>query len=567
MERTITRTPDYIEAIASDRNLQRQVAGVEMATSPTPNTFGWDTVYAISYADVNDAIAAAGVTPPGLSQGGGPTAVTADFSDWRLGLGGGGRNIRMDIPMQNLTLGSANFGNATAHINVQLTFVPDPSNGDEDIEKMQLRFLPPASELLASQTPTVEVLSISYTTGNEPTFSQAATIRGQVQAWFNALLDFDFVFATVNVNRKAAVGDFDFMAPAAWTYAVSDRTNLADSVFGVMAVLEAGDAEGLAHQISAYTIPTGARAGFLMSKSVFLKHMVFDGLGTMFGHADDQAWVDSHFELFDNETAIRNIKALTIENLEVQPGKTKNARINTGDFVLRFVDNSLELTLTDMTHKMPYFLNMGVFDVHHTLRIPIEAAYHPESDQLNTIVTESQDDVVLTKDKTWAWIELGVLFATLALNIYGLSSAIRTVRSTSGAVSATTASARNSMSSTASSASATSNASWVSGASAIQNGRTGIGEFISAVSTAFKATWAYNIGAAFGLALTIHSTIAAIASADPDSRKIDGLPSFKAWAGQVMGAVTWPSSQAEFQPTSAQFNGAFQIGGEPSHDA
>lgn len=533
------------------------------------NTFGWDLVFALSFLDVNTAIANSGATPASFSKGAPPFNTSGDFDAWQLALGGGGQNIYMRIPMRNLTYNNSNYGDAEAIIKVLLIFVPDAPDEASNARKLHLRLLPQSENGLiadGASVPSVEVMSISYA-GSPPSSTDQSVIRGQLQSWFNEdVSDFDFIFASVNVPEKGAVDEFAWMKPTEWAYAVSDGMDLDSSVFGILGVTQDRSAEGLAHQVSRYTIPQGERAALLISKKSYLEYMLWSGLGVMFSNPNEgRHWPNDYFEVVDGET-IRNTAPLFIDQLEVKEGVFEKAEIATGNFNLRFRDTCLEIEMIDLRHPFRSWFKLPWIDVHHSIRA--NAMPHFDGTSLFLLPGNGVDQVVVTKDRLAEWIELGALVTLLALNVWGVGSAIRSVRAGTAVVEGSQATAT-----TATEMTGVPNANQIAGEAsegaevasvALQSRRVRLGALMRGLWQGYRASYTSMASTAIGIALTTDKALqlyATVASGE--------LYDFREFSSKVMGQVTWPVDASGFTPTTVAFSGGFQIAGtleEPTEE-
>ena len=101
------------------------MSSTQAATVPVADTFGWDTVYAIRYADVNQAIVNDWPSPSiRIDQASGPASIAGDFQPWRVVTGGGGHLVHMEARVPALLYNGSTTYDATAEIEVQLEFVP-----------------------------------------------------------------------------------------------------------------------------------------------------------------------------------------------------------------------------------------------------------------------------------------------------------------------------------------------------------------------------------------------------------------------------------------------------------
>ncbi len=582
-----------------------------VAQSMIADTYGWDTVYAIKYNDVNSAIAKSGVsqTLKELVQTDGSTTITVPvgkFGDWGLAMGGDGQNVRMSVPIDELIYddgGSVTFDGLTATIEVCLEFIPqrDPMlyGAQDDAEWMELKIATAPKGDNASGS-AVSVISVSCAGSVCPDPVQTAIIQTLLGNWFNIddnLKEFNHVFAAVNLNDKAGVeetqdgetNDFRWLKPDMLGYAVADGTTLADSVFAVLATTmreegePAPDPEMLFHRVSANAIPVGKRSAFLLSKERYLKKMLLPGAGSFFtGPVEPEkgkSWPNDYFELEDSGTTIRNTQDVFIEKFEVG-GDEQCAQVKAGNFAVHLRDHCLEVEFVDMHHPFNKFLSW--IDVFHSIRsqaVPrldvVDAEDkdgNPIKKSLFDLTPSTAEDAVHTHDviavKSWEtqWLQIGLLSATLLFTIIGLGQAFRLFRAGEAAVklsgdtmqaanlarAATTAPLPAPEVVQAAATGATTAMAAISGSVASKN-------MLSAIWQIYRTTLFATVGTGFGL---IGGSIALLESIA--NRTAQGfLPDFRDFAANVMAPVRWPTEEAEFTPEEVCFNGSFQIIGNP----
>ena len=582
-----------------------------VAQSMIADTYGWDTVYAIKYADVNSAIAKSGVsqTLPPLVQTDGSTTITVpvgEFGDWALAMGGDGQNVRMTVPINQMMYDDGSvvtFDGLTATIEVCLEFIPqrDPAlyGAQDDAEWMELKIATTPRGDNASGS-AVTVLGLTCSGSVCPSPLQTAIIESLLGNWFNVddnLKEFNHVFAAVNLNDKAGVdttddgetNDFRWLKPDMLGYAVADGTSLADSVFAVLATTArdqgepAPDPESLFHRVSANAIPEGKRSAFLLSKERYLKKLLLPGAGGFFtGPIKEEAgktWPTDYFELEDSGTTIRNTKDVFIEKLDIGDSEER-AEVKAGNFAVHLRDECLEVEFVDMHHPFSGFLFW--VDVFHSIRsqaVPnLEVVDAQDADgnpikktMFDLTPSTAEDavhshDVIAVKSPTTQWVQIGLLSATLLFTIIGLGQAFRLFRAGEAAVklsgdtmqaanlarAATTAPLPAPEVVQAAATGANAALAAVSGSVASRN-------MLSAIWQIYRTTLFATVGTGLGL---LGGSIALLESIA--NRRAQGfLPDFDHFASNVMAPVRWPTQESEFTPDSVCFNGSFQISGNP----
>ena len=239
------------------------------------DTFGWDTVFAIKASDANTAIAKPGVSPASFTQNENATWFgNGNFAAWQIALGGGAENLHMSIP---ITSGSMTYQgtaypmtDAVATIEVNLKKIPQPATNNGT----------PTN--LVTDPSIVSVTNLAF--GSNPPPNQIKFLMmGMLSDWLNAnLSQFTHVFTTVNLGETADQAQFQWMKPTDVSYAYVDGGTLDTSYFAVLTMTENRPATGLPQELSPNVVPTGQRAGFLISAERYLEKLLMPGLPSLF---------------------------------------------------------------------------------------------------------------------------------------------------------------------------------------------------------------------------------------------------------------------------------------------
>lgn len=547
----------------------------------TADTYGWDTVFAIRYSDVNSAIARAGSSPDRIDQtessGSQTVTIGGPFGDWALTGGGSGQNVHMDLPVTALTLDDSNnqppriFPNVTIEIELKLEFVPQPDSANEGNSGVwhDLRLALPA----AGRNIAVAVLDIRYD-GQDMDNIQRALIMGLAQTWLNDgenLKKFAHTFASVNLNAKADVGEFQWMRPTHVSYAVADQDSVSSGIFAVLCMTDDRSADKLFHQVSPNAIPEGKRSAFLISKERFLARMLMPGIATMFtkpADTPDHAWPLSHFELADGETAITNKKPIFIEHFDVSKdgdgSDTYRADLKTGHFNARLQNNYIEIEFLDLFHKYNHFMNW--LDVHHTVRSR-SIARLTDAGKFDLVPGPEgfvgEHDIVVKKQSTAAWIELGVLSASLFALTFGMARAAY-LTTTGGELAAAGAAGE----AAGEGALALQRPLTQAEALALESDEAAnalatlgrwqrIKNFVGQMRTIYRASIFSKISLIGGSLVSLETMLEIIAQKDSDNK----LPKFEEFAAEIMKPLQWPDA-ADYTVESIAFNGSFHVVGD-----
>ena len=265
------------------------------------STFGWDTVSAIRIRDVNRVLAA--TQPPPFPQEFSiqrtPTlSFQGKLGTWQMTSGGSQDMVRFKIPYHDVTF----THNAETHpvvdgafvIEVRLTFVPHTDVNPETVNGTLHNLVVSATG--QEELPPVRVVLVEH---EQPLdHSVEAVLKGALGDWFSAnIAEFAHIFAVVNLDRKAAQGQFSFVLPTFSRYAYAEHPNTPDdSVLGILSMTEGRSDAGLISQVAVTAIPDDQHAGILISKQRLLDSLIRPALPSLFKNstAEDFGLSDDH---------------------------------------------------------------------------------------------------------------------------------------------------------------------------------------------------------------------------------------------------------------------------------
>ncbi len=279
-----------------------------LAGAQKADTYDWDTVFAIRFADANSALTKPGACPTAFSaqDPSSSTSASGTFGPWQLN-GGDGVLLHMAIPITSGTLSyegkTHDLTGTKITIELQLKDLPqDPSgaSGKHDV--------------VADGSKVVSVTEVKNMPG-DPGFVIEAVTGGMLSKWFNDNLG-SFTHAFSTIDLKTPVEDqFKWLKPSKFGWAVSAQGKLEDHVFGVLTTTDDRPAPNTM-QISPNAIPAGQKAGFLISDERFMAKLLLPGVHVMFTGA-----TEADFELANDGTMIRNKNTVYMEEVELSTGK------------------------------------------------------------------------------------------------------------------------------------------------------------------------------------------------------------------------------------------------------
>ena len=263
-------------------------------------THGWDTVFAMHIAEVNAAIRDADSTPPGFRQANPEGyAVEGRFGTWSIVPGGSGDLLCMAIPFHDTVATSPTSrdtvsGTLKVHLRLDLLHDADVNNR---------RHLKVRTTAIGPDVPVVSGAEVKLENSNAGSLT-AIVVKTLLEDWLNANLgDFEHVFATIDVERRAASGAFQWMQPTEVAYAYTDLGSVTDGALAILAMTGGRPATGLVQQVSSGCIPEGQRASLLISKERVMAQLLLPGMPRAF-----QGATSKDFTLSQSGDSIVNAK-------------------------------------------------------------------------------------------------------------------------------------------------------------------------------------------------------------------------------------------------------------------
>jgi hypothetical protein len=286
-------------------------------------------------------------------------------------LGGSGGIVFLAIPITtgSMTSGSKEYSmnGAIAYISVKLKYIPQIPKGTQSKEGLAKVLAKVSANVFASLEFTNEVLEIDDLKADTkdrsdmdpavvvqnlifmdkpPTTYIRALMIGALQEWFTAnIIQFAYIFATVNLNQKAAQLEFQWLQPTYTGYAYFDGASEEDAYFAILNMTDGRSPDGLSHQIAPKSIPTGSRAGFNIALPRYMEKVIFPGLVKGFPHASS-----SSFTLKNNNTTIDNTELIDCDQVKV--GLIWYTPV-IHDFILQVVGNEIQIYTKTITNISP----------------------------------------------------------------------------------------------------------------------------------------------------------------------------------------------------------------------
>lgn len=315
-----TFVPPRLAEIEPEMFLTRQ-ALPKAALAVEADTLGWDTVSAARLPVVNKTLKTSDRYPKSFKkevQAG--WSIEGDFAPWYLVRGGSGSIVFMRTPLKRASMTfpgqpELRFTDGSVTIQIKLHYLPQPPApvpGTSGKKNGDPQYLTRNDKARSEDDPPVVIQTVSY--GNaKPTELQKALFEQALRVWFNENLGlFTYVFTVVNINARAAQGQFQWLKPTYTSYAYFNGVNEDSSYFGVLNMVEGHSAQDLSHQLPPSAIPPGGNGSLLISGPMFLEQMVLPGLPKAFEGSSPK-----DFEIAGGGSVIRNTKTIRMHDIEV----------------------------------------------------------------------------------------------------------------------------------------------------------------------------------------------------------------------------------------------------------
>jgi hypothetical protein len=253
-----------------------------------PNTFGWDTVFGVRVSRLNEEIARRGASPTTFSQTiDDSQSIDGTFGPWQI-TSGTGDIVHLGIPVTSC---SVTIDGVTTQITVpvsmdvgvRLEFVPlDTSTAAAEGSP-----LPPGKSNLVVAKPAAGGAnpqwedSVGFTGDSSLKFDIKLALQTGLRDWLLAnLTAFSHVFATIDIDRTADVGAFQWLQPHDGGYAYA--ADPGGDIFGILATT--GDRQGtdLPRELSSGLLADGIDAGLLIAPARLLDELVITCLVSAF---------------------------------------------------------------------------------------------------------------------------------------------------------------------------------------------------------------------------------------------------------------------------------------------
>jgi hypothetical protein len=507
----------------------------------TIDTNGWDTVAAITYTDVNRAIAANGTGPASFKQvaNDGSASVEGEFGPWRLTTGGSGSLLMMALPITggNVVIGSTTYPVTPCVATVKLTATFIPQSG---------------ASLVNLVNDTTQPVSVESSLPAQPNFLADASIKALLEDWLNQnLADFNAVFSSVDLDADYTNEGVGWLKPSFKGYAVAEPTQhptTDNSVFGVLCLIDdSPEPPGLVWQISPFAIPSGANGAFVISEEKFLSHMMLAAVPAMFDGIKDVP-PSNNFVIDNSGTRIRNTTTLNLLPVTLDNGNVVSPTVTAANFAIQLDQGDIEIAITDMQFEYSAGITVHLnYSGHSTISLDTEHNIL----EMTATTQSGNGSVEISKGLEIAEIVLGVASIVLAV-VGGLGGAVG--RSASAAVETATTASLGAAEAVGEDAAEAAQAT-VSCCRGLISGTP-----VELSQLAARCLAVAKVAAVGAFCTTLMPAITQIMQAVADG-DYQSMPKITDLTSNAVGkTVIWPKEVGTFSLASAQLNGAFQFG-------
>ncbi|MDX8362982.1 TULIP family P47-like protein [Cytobacillus sp. IB215316] len=331
-----------------------------MSSYPIIDLFGWDTTYAISYKNANDAIRNLGSTPAGFDyQDPQLGQINGAWGDWEITTKSDGQNLVLKCPVLNgLYISGVDKSVTTldggwVEIEVKLTFIEQKEQDYFDFFSIQGTGRQNNLMIQKSDNPDVPTVSLENAEFNYNSVVSKALGNQLFLDYFekNILTDFKHVFSKFIVGQSAAKGQFLWLKPTSLHYALSsynesedEEENLEKSVFGVLAMTEDRKPPVTGHNIDARMIPaSSASSAFAISDTRFVENWLRAGVLAM-----NLGSKPEDYKIQDDGLTITNKNEMHWTSFKDVNGKIYDAKIPAESFTMTLDNSEIKVEFTDL---------------------------------------------------------------------------------------------------------------------------------------------------------------------------------------------------------------------------
>lgn len=382
---------------------------LDIMAESTITTNGWDTVFAISAAHLNEAIIKNKTYPVfpiswdlkdesiqfGIKDG--------KFNAWQICPGGDGRNIHIKLPFSSGTFyyngTENNIKDIEAIISINLKLFPNGS--DNKLSDLKVSYEPEQPGDVV-----VSLLQLNVPSSFSKSICIKAFLEYTIKNWCENNLDkFNAVFSTINLNDVSQSSDFKWLSPKYTGYAYTDSNSLENSVFGILCMCTENYSTSLPHQITPNALTNDGQGTFIINTALFVESQFLPALPNVF--KDSTA---SDFKLNDVKTGIT---ASSLKLQDVKYGAVTYNPVCEG-FEVYFEQSYIRSHSIIRTKISPGIESIVTIETKMTLKLDV-------NDNKEQIITYEMlgDPVVTSETEVATWVVVTEAVANLILLVVG----------------------------------------------------------------------------------------------------------------------------------------------------
>lgn len=321
-----------------------------------PDTFGWDTVFAISIDRVNVALGFVPDSPQYSTTTpvtGGSSTVEWTFTNWRVTDTPGGNRI-----VVTMDFGPESRMTSTGSGMSPLVALDAPQWSCEVTLRAHFDATDPMTHKLRAITASgeswAEVL-VNPGAGSTATFKDCSVLQLMIVDWFNsseeAVRLFAQEFASVDVGSDVGSDSLAWLRPRRLGYAGAVMADGVTKAMGILAMTTDKSPVGVTLELSPYAMLPNAAAGYVVSRELVMRNMILPACQSAF--SEDGVGSSRDFALDGPESSrLRNVGELRFQ--QECDGKPRDATLAANALTLTLEGEELHFKMTPLNVTTGY---------------------------------------------------------------------------------------------------------------------------------------------------------------------------------------------------------------------
>jgi len=347
------------------------------------DTLGWDTVFAASYNTVNEAIESKHTYPTNFNyvEDGTGIIINGTWKSWKLTPGGSGGSVKMECIVESGIVEGLNqpigdLSSSSLIIRVRLKSLKSDKDTFKDptakVGTGEANILMINTESTAANLAVVVSQDSKYPNIKSELFQNS--LDGIFAKYFNEhISEFNHVFSIMMLNEEADNGDFAWLKPTTFSYAVGGPKDgtIDEHVFGVLS-MTGGENISLKQQQSIdisclQNLPKGSNSAFVISAERVVEHMLLSGaVATIQGSKKED------FEISADGISISNVKDMIWNKFEIDKGNVIEPTLDKGSFTMSMQSDHISLEIVgahyEVSHGITVKMNLTQKFTYQTIK-------------------------------------------------------------------------------------------------------------------------------------------------------------------------------------------------------